>query len=87
MKYQQERPPTGRNCRSIPARNARRTVGAKPSAANVRSERRLPLFAQFPPASLFKAIHRAVSRRAVMREAASGTGLANSRLWRAAGGP
>ena len=56
-------------------------------AAIMRTRRQLPLFAQFPPASLFKAIGRAVSRRAMARQAASGTAIANGRLWRAAGGP
>ncbi len=87
MKYPQNRPPIGRNCRSSPARVAGRGSDAPLSQMNLRIDRKLPLFAQFPPASLFKAIGRAVSRRAVVRQAASGTALANGRLWRAAGGP
>ena len=87
MNHAHNRPPIGRNCRSSPARVAGRGSGAPLSYLNLRSDRKLPLFAQFPPASLFKAIGRAVSRRAIARQAASGTALAIGRLWRAAGGP
>ncbi len=87
MNHAQNRPPIGRNCRSSPARVAGRAGGAPLSHLGVRGDRKLPLFAQFPPASLFKAIGRAVSRRAIARQAASGTALANGRLGRAAGGP
>jgi hypothetical protein len=87
MNLAQNRPPIGRNCRSSPARVAGRGSGAPASHLGIRGDRKMPLFAQFPPASLFKAIGRAVSRRAITRQAASGTALANGRLWRSAGGP
>jgi hypothetical protein len=87
MNHAQNRPPIGRTCRSASAMLAGRGSGAPLSQFGVRTDRKLPLFAQFPPASLFKAIGRAVSRRAIARQAASGTALANGRLWRAAGGP
>ncbi len=87
MSHAQNRPPIGKNCRSSPARVAGRAGGSTLSNLGGRGDRKMPLFAQFPPASLFKAIGRAVSRRAVVRQAASGTAVANSRLWRAAGGP
>jgi hypothetical protein len=87
MNHAQNRPSIGRNCRSHPARVAGPGPGAATSQMSLRNGRRMPLFAQFPPASLFKTIGRAVSRRSIARQAASGTALANSRLWRAAGGP
>jgi len=87
MNHAQNRLPIGRNCRSSPARFAGRGSSASLAPMNFRLDRKMPLFAQFPPASLFKAIRRAVSRRAIVRQAASGTALANGRLWRAAGGP
>ena len=87
MNHAQNRPPIGKNCRSNPARVAGRGSGAPLSPLTGRIDRKMPLFAQFPPASLFKTIGRAVSRRAIVRQTASGTALANSRLWRAAGGP
>ena len=87
MIHAHNRPPIGRNCRSSPARIAGQASAAPLSQPNLRIGRRIPLFAQFPPASLFKAIGRAVSPRAIVRQAASGTALANGRLWRAAGGP
>lgn len=87
MAHMQIQPPIGKNCRSAPARTAGELAGASAHQPNLRARRRLPLFAQFPPASLFKAIGRAVSRRAIGRQAASGMALANGRQWRAAGGP
>jgi hypothetical protein len=87
MRNMQNQPPSGRICRSAPARVAGRGGAAMVSQLAARTHRKIPLFAQFPPAALFKAIHRAVSRRAVMRQLPAGTALANSRLWRAAGGP
>ena len=87
MKNLHNRPPIGRSCRNSPATAAGPGSAVSLSPSQVRSGRRIPLFAQFPPASLFKAIGRAVSRRMIVRQAASGTALANARLWRAAGGP
>ena len=87
MTYMQNPPPSGRIGRSTPARFAGRGGAARASQLTARVDRKIPLFAQFPPASLFKAIHRAVSRRAMMRQLPGGTAIANSRLWRAAGEP
>jgi len=86
MAQMQYRPAIGRIRRSAPARIAGDDTASAAQQPNLRARRRLPLFAQFPPASLFKAIGRAVSRRAIVGQAASGTGLANSRLWHDAGG-
>ena len=86
MAQMQYRPAIGNSCRSSPARSAAAGPASPLRQTNAKSRSRSPLFAQFPPASLFKAIGRAVSRRAIVGQAASGTGLANSRLWHAAGG-
>ena len=86
MPHMQNRPAIGKICRTAPARTAGQVAALAEQQPNLRARRKLPLFAQFPPASLFKAIGRAVSRRAIAGHAASGTGLANSRLWHAAGG-
>ena len=85
MAQTQNRPAIGRNCLAPPAKFAGVNAARAPQQPNLRARRRMPLFAQFPPASLFTAIGRAVSRRAIAGHAASGTGLANSRLWHAAG--
>ena len=87
MAYMQNQPSIGKNCRSASARIAGPIAAPALHPPNLRTRSRLPLFAQFPPASLFKAIGLAVSRRAVARQVASGTAIANGRLWRVAGGP
>jgi len=87
MSHSQLRRDSGKNCRN---RLATIAGAAKPhqSAIDVfYQKRRLPLFAQFPPAALFAAIGRAAKRNSPQRQPASGTALAISRLWHANGGP
>ena len=87
MTRQQLRRTTGKNCRSAPAAFAAgRRATASGLSANY-DQRRIPLFAQFPPVALFAAIGRAMSRRRSRQRIASGTGLATSRLRHTAGGP
>jgi hypothetical protein len=87
MTRPQLRRTTGKNCRSAPAAFAAgRRVPASGLPANY-AERRIPLFAQFPPVALFAAIGRATSRRTARQRIASGTGLAISRLRHSSGGP
>src|SRR5262249_46628326 len=62
-----------------------RPAGTAASAVPA-TARRIPLFAQFPPAALFAAIRRAVSRRQPQRQIASGMGLATARMRRTGGG-
>jgi len=70
MTEAQNRRRIGKNCRSSPAAFA---AAAAPAFAHLSRERvrsRLPLFAQFPPAALFKAMGRAVSRSSTSGPAA-----------------
>jgi len=83
----QNRPTIGKNCRFAPAAFAGASAESFDRGSLHRARSRLPLFAQFPPAALFKAIGRAVSRRSRDKLLASGTVLATGRLWRARGGP
>jgi hypothetical protein len=76
MKGTQDRPAFGKNGLSLSAEIAGRLSGSSAVLARARQHRRSPLFAQFPPAALFKAIGRAVARRAVGRQVASGTVVA-----------
>ncbi len=87
MNEPQNRPAFGKNGRTPAAEFAGRPIGSSASLASGRQRSRLPLFAQFPPAALFKAIGRAVARRSVARQPASGTVIAVGRPWRAIGGP
>jgi len=87
MTNSQIRRGTGRNCRTEPATFARPLPAREATLTNGYQKRQLPLFAQFPPAALFAAIGRAANRNYGKRPTASGTAVAMSRLWRAAGGP
>ena len=87
MNDPQNRPAFGKNGRVPAAEIAGRSDGSHAAFTNSRRRSRLPLFAQFPPAALFTAISRAVARRAVSRQPASGTAIAIGRPGRAMGGP
>jgi len=87
MSNSQFRRSTGRNCRTEPATFARPLPAREATMPGVYQKRQMPLFAQFPPAALFAAIGRAANRNYAKRQTASGTAIAISRLWRAAGGP
>jgi hypothetical protein len=76
MNDPQNRPAFGKNGRVPAAEIAGRAIGSSAASASGRQRSRLPLFAQFPPAALFTAISRAVARRAVARQPASGTAVA-----------
>jgi len=80
-------PASGKNCRTAPAAFADVRAPLYRSESIPRMRRRTPLFAQFPPAALFMAISRAVSRCSPAQRAASGTGLAISRFSPAAERP
>jgi len=77
----------GKNCRSSPAGFAGNRHAPAAAAPVIQSARRIPLFAQFPPAALFAAIGRAMSRSQRRAQIANGMGLARGRLRRPAGGP
>ena len=86
MSHSQFRRDSGKTCRH---RLATIAGAAQPQEAAIDlfyQKRRLPLFAQFPPAALFAAIGRAAKRNRPQRQPASGTALAISRLWHVAGG-
>ena len=87
MEDPQKRPAFGKNGQLQSAEIAGRRDGSSTASANARQRKALPLFAQFPPPALFKAIGRAVARRAVGPHPASGTGIAIGRPGRATGGP
>jgi hypothetical protein len=81
MTRQQNRRTTGKSGRSHVARIAERETSIVKPPRQLSARRRLPLFAQFPPAALFDAIRRGISRNAGKAFAASGTPLAISRVW------
>ena len=87
MNDPQNRPASGKIGRSLSAEFAGRPSGSTAASSGGRQRSRLPLFAQFPPPALFKAIGRAVARRAIARQPASGTVIAIARSGRALGGP
>jgi hypothetical protein len=87
MKQLQKRPPTGRDCRSASASLAGVVASATTILPAARAQMRLPMFAQFPPAALFKAMERAVARRLVAQRADSGMGLAKNCVLRGQGEP
>lgn len=67
---------TGNSCRLGSANVAEARAGANTGARSAVPKSRLPKTAQLPPATLFAALSRAISRRAVRAVAASGTRLA-----------
>jgi hypothetical protein len=87
MNDPQNRPAFGKIGRTPAAEFAARPIVSSAATPSGRQRSRLPLFAQFPPAALFKAIGRAVARRAIARQPASGTVIAIGRPGRATGGP
>jgi hypothetical protein len=66
----------GKNCRPQSANRADRGVANQARGPADRHACRLPLFPQFPPATLFAAIRRSAARSCQKRCVASGTGLA-----------
>jgi len=86
MSHSQLRRDSGKTCRDQLATNAEAVPFQGSAIAVFYQKRRLPLFAQFPPAALFAAIGRAAKRSSPQRQPASGTALAISRSWHAIGG-
>jgi hypothetical protein len=82
----QPSPKTGRNGRSPRAEFAGAPLAQKGGPQQPRRDRRLALFAQFPPAALFAAMSRGVARRSTAGGSKHGMGIALKARRPAAGG-
>src|SRR5205085_5703618 len=77
MSQLHKEPAIGKNCRARSAEFAGRRGARSDPERRPRSSSRLSLFAQFPPAALFKASRQSFSRQLPQRPVASGTAIAN----------